>query len=106
MSTLQKRLQDELIGKDEAGGYARGVQPVRNKFRDQQRRTLRSVVSHIEADLKGLLGEDEPVDVPNYLGGGKNPVCQTRNELRAELRVAIERYCRTQSDTSSEGERK
>jgi hypothetical protein len=33
-------------------------------------------------------GEDD--NVPNYLGGGKNPVVQTRNDLRAEQHQTLD----------------
>lgn len=35
-----KALFLELIGEDETGGYARGVQPVRNKFRAELRKKV------------------------------------------------------------------
>jgi hypothetical protein len=42
------------------------------------------------------IGDGEDDNVPNYLGGGKNPVVQTRNELRTEQHQTLDNLLQEQ----------
>lgn len=47
---LLSRIKEEVIGEDEAGGYSRGVQPVRNNLREKQRIKLDNIAKEIRGE--------------------------------------------------------
>lgn len=95
--SLHSRLNDELIGLNNPFGIPNSNSKVitraynQNNLKDDQRKHLPAVSSHIARDLLQLLGEDE------QHGSGQNVAWEAgidwRNQLRAGLRTKIRLYC-------------
>lgn len=94
MTSLKQRLQDELIGKDEELSIAedqttRVAMRIANTMKAAQRDAVATVLSHIAADVEGLIPErfkqpDDNLRVRAYKEG--------YNMALAEMSAALARY--------------